>query len=340
MTTITAETIKTAAASPEQLADLLEKQYNVISRSQALKYGITEDAIHHKLKRGSWQRIVPGVYSTVTGLITVDQRHMAALLYAGEDAVITGSHAVRRHHLTCPGGNDVDVLVPESTRVKSYGYIRIQRTQRMPSAVFATKGIRFAPLARAVGDAARLMVKPEDARALVCEAVQKGRCTVEDLIADLKAGPTIGSALFRGALKELSDGIRSEAERDLKVRIDRSDLEKPMYNARLFLPDGTFLGMVDTWWQRAGVAGEVDSRQYHMSARDYSKTQARHNKIEAAGVHMLHFLPMDIKRDWPSIYMNIRDAISSGKRNPPLQIIAVPPDVKDIKAYLMTKSSE
>ena len=77
-----------------------------------------------------------------------------------------------------------------------------------------------------------------------------------------------------------------------------------MYNARLYLPDGTFLAMVDTWWQRAGVAGEVDSLQYHTSAADYAATVARRNRIEAAGAHVLQFLPKDIGPRWPAIWQH------------------------------------
>ena len=208
----------------------------------------------------------------------------------------------------------------------------------MPDSVVSTGEITFVPLVRAVGDAARLMVKPDHAKALVCEAVQKGRCSLEDLIAEWKVGPAIGSRIFRVALAELGNDIRSAAEGDLKARIERSDLEKPLYNARLYLPDGTFLGMVDGWWPRAGVGLEVDSRQYHMSREEYSQTTHRHNRIEAAGARLLHVLPADIKEKWkPTIYESIRDAIASGNRRPPLGIIAVPHDVKDVKAFLPTR---
>jgi hypothetical protein len=110
-----------------------------------------------------------------------------------------------------------------------------------------------------------------------------------------------------------------------------------MYNARLYLPDGTFLGMVDEWWPRAGVGLEVDSRQYHMSRNDYSETMHRHNRLEAAGACMLHVLPADVKEKWKStIYANLREAIANGNRRPPPEIIAVPHHVKDVKTFLQT----
>jgi len=183
-------------------------------------------------------------------------------------------------------------------------------------------------------------VRPEDVRALACATVQQANVSLKDLISELNAGPITGSGLLRAAIAELIDGVRSEAERDLKVRIDRSSLDKPMYNARLYLADGTFLCIADLWWPRAGVAGEVDSRQYHLSGKDHEYTVDRHNKMEAVGIHVLHFRPADIKPKWNDIYRNLRNAIAEGTRRPPLRIIAVPSGVTDVKAYLMAKLSE
>jgi len=265
---------------------------------------------------------------------------MAALLYAGPEAVITGAAAVRRHRLDCAGGNDIEVLVPGDSRVKGRGFVRIQRTTRLPASTFSTRSIVFAPLARAVGDAARGMRKPEEIRALVSEAIHRSRdCTVEDLIAELKAGPSAGSGLFRSSLAEIGDGIRSEAERDLKFCIDRSGLPAPMYNARLYLPDGTFLAMPDAWWPRAGVAGEVDSLRHHILAKDHAETMARRNRMEAADVRVLQFLPKDIKPKWPTHYQNLREAIANGMSRPPLPIITVPPNAPDVRPFLLTRNN-
>ena len=321
------------------LGELLEKQHHVLSRSQALDYRLTNAAIRYRLRPdGPWRKILPGVYVTTTGVVSDDQRQMAALLYAGKSAVLTGAAAVRRHRLTCAGLNEVQVLVPADVRVASRDYVRILRTWRMPENTLSTSLIRFSPLPRAVGDAARAMRRAEDVRAVVCEAVQKGPgCTLEDLVSELKAGPATGSRLFRAAIAELGDGIRSEAERDLKFLIDRTDLPAPVYNARLYRLDGTFLGMVDAWWPRAGVGAEVDSRQYHMGANDYSATMARHNRIEGAGIHLLHFIPKDIKPLWPRFAADLRNAISEGLKRPPLPIITVPADVRDVGTFLRAK---
>jgi hypothetical protein len=250
---------------------------------------------------------------------------MAALLHAGSDSVITGAAAVRRHHLTCAGLNEIDVLAPAETRVQSMGFARVIRTKRLPEKYSSTNKIRFSNLPRAVADAARGMSRMSDVRAVVSEAVQKGQCDLTELIEELDSGASAGSRRFRLALTEIGDGIRSAAEADLRTIIVRSDLERPMYNAKLFrLDDGTLLGIADAWWPRAGVVAEVDSRQYHLSAGDYEATTMRHNRMEAENLNLLHFLPSTLRTQPGTVLRDLRRAIDAGNRRAPLPIKAVP----------------
>jgi hypothetical protein len=309
----------------ERLNRVLGEQFGVVSRAQALECGVSRGRLDHLVRPGGrWQRILPGVYVINTGAVSADQRAMAALLYAGPKSLLTGAVAVRRHRLQCVGLNQVDVLVPEDVRVRSAGYVRIVRTGRMPEKSFRTQRIRFAPLARAVADATRPMNSLGDVRALVAEAVQNGRCDVASLLAELKDGPVAGSRLYRVALRECIAGSRSAAEGDLMTLITRSDLAEPMYNAELYTADGTFLGIADVWWQRAGVVAEVDSRRYHLSPADYERTVMRHNRMTAQGISVLHFLPDTVKTEPSTVIRSLRGAIRSGTARPPLLIVAKP----------------
>ena len=310
----------------QQLAGIVRGQYDVVSRSQALECGMTRSTIAYRLRAdGPWRPILPGVYLTVTGTVTPEQRETAALLYAGPHSVITGPVAVRRHTMRCAGLNVLDVLIPADVHRKSTGFVQIQRTTRMPETWYTTGPLRFTAPARAVADAARAMTRFSDVQALVCEAVQRGRCTLEELVAELNDGPTAGTRWYRRALAEVSDGIRSAAEAQLKYLIDRSDLDRPVYNADLYTLDGVFLGRPDAWFGRAGVAGEVDSREYHLRAKDYDETTRRHNRMEAAGIHVLHWLPSTIKAEPRRIIADLRAAIAAGNKCPPLPIKAIPP---------------
>jgi hypothetical protein len=303
---------------------LLPIQHGVVARWQALECGLTPRAIDYRLRRGGpWRAMLPGVYLTMTGTPTQEQREMAALLYAGSGSVITGAVAVRRHRLTCAGLNLIDVLIPADEQRASTGFVRIQRTTRMPDKVHKTGAIRFVPAHRAVADAARKMTSFGDVQAVVCAALQRKGCALPLLIGELNEGPSAGSRSLRRALAEVSDGVRSTAEADLKKLIDRSDVEKPLYNARLYTPGGDFIAKPDAWWQRAGVAGEVDSREYHMEAADYRATQMRHNRMESYGINVQHWLPSAIATESRTVLADLRRAIAAGHARPLLPIVTM-----------------
>jgi hypothetical protein len=310
-----------SACDLERFNGIVNAQYGVITRSQALRCRVTHSMISYRLRPdGPWQQILPAVYLTVTGTPTSDQRDAAALLYAGPASMLTGAVAVRRHGLTCAGLNTLDVLVPASNRRKSQGFVRLHRTTRMPERMHQTGPIRFTLLPRAIADAARDMNRFSDVEALVAQAVQRRRCSLAELACELTDGPSNGSRLLRRALAEVGSGIWSSAEGDLKRLLERSGLETPVYNALLYGDDATFLGCADLWWPRAGVAAEVDSRKYHLSPQGYANTMRRHNRMTKAGIVVLHWLRSTIKNEPDSVISDLRDAIEGGNQRPRLPI--------------------
>lgn len=318
---------KRSAFDAERLRQVLRAQHHVITRQQALLCGLPPSTLDRYIApSGRWQRLLPGVYLALTGAATQDQLEMAALLYAGPRSLITGSAAVRRHRLSPRGPNLVDVLIPWTDRRQSAGFVRVHRTRRMPARRYRIGVIRFTKAPRAVADSARSLTRFDDVRHVVCDAVQRRVCTVAELTAELAAGPAAGATLFRDALAEIGDGVRSVAEADCRILILSSDLPKPMFNARLFDANGVFIAAVDAWWPEAGVAAEVDSRAYHLSADDQDRTTERHDQLLAHGIMPLHFPPKRIKADPVGVINDLRSAIEEGSRRPPLPITALPAD--------------
>ena len=168
------------------------------------------------------------------------------------------------------------------------------------------------------------MVSLGDVRAVVAEAIQSGGCDFASLVTELSEGPVAGSRFYRMALQETSVGSRSSAEGDFMTLISRSGLPEPMYNADSSQPTVPFSALLIRGGGRAGVAGEVDSRQYHLSPRDYERTVMRHNRMAASGINLLHFLPSTIKGNPSTVIANLRGAIESGTTRPPLPIAAKP----------------
>jgi hypothetical protein len=125
----------------EALSAVLAKQHKVVSRSQAMTCGMTRDMLQRRSRpEGPWQRLPPGVYLTVTGTPTTDQRDMAALLYAGRGAVITDAAALRRHGLRAPRTDTIDVLIPAGRQRQSAGFVAVHLTTKLPPLVCVKDG--------------------------------------------------------------------------------------------------------------------------------------------------------------------------------------------------------
>ena len=72
------------------IAGLLAYQHQLITRRQALERGMTARALQYRLRTGGpWQRLLPGVFLTVTGTPTSRQLDVAALLYGGPSSLLT-----------------------------------------------------------------------------------------------------------------------------------------------------------------------------------------------------------------------------------------------------------
>jgi hypothetical protein len=202
------------------------------------------------------------------------------------------------------------VLIPATRVRQSTGFVRVHQTRRLPSLVCYAGPIQYALAARAVADAAREMQDLTSVRAVVAGAVQTRRCTVEQLEAELLAGPVRGSALLRAALEEARRGVRSVPEGELFHLIKRGRLPVPLFNPLLY--DGAEpLARPDAWWPDYAVAVEVDSRRSHLSPESWEETMRRHARMTALGILVLHFSPRQIREEPDQVLAKVRAALAS-----------------------------
>ena len=308
-----------------RLLAIIEKQDQVVSREQALRSGMSRHALAHRLRaQGPWHRLLPGVYLTVTGTPTETQRAVAAALYAGPRAVLTGAAALRFHRLPSPPSKLIDVLVPATMQRRSTGYVRLHRTARIPARVYELPCYAYATPARAAADAARWLHDLREVRAVIAGAVQGNGCDIGDLAAELRGGPVRNSALLRRVLDEVRDGIRSAPEAELRDLVRQAGLPLPLFNPRLYLPDGTFLGCPDAWWPEAGLAVEVDSRRWHFSPQDWEHTMDRHARFGAHAIVTLHFTPHQLRTEPAAAIAKMSSAYRAGITRPRLHVTALP----------------
>jgi very-short-patch-repair endonuclease len=273
---------------------------------------------------GPWQRLLPGVFLAVTGIPTRDQRETAALLYAGPASTISGSAALRRHGFRIAPTDKIDVLIPAGRRRQNSAFVVLHYTRRVPDPVCYQGPIQYVLPARAVADTARWLDSPASVRALVASAVQTRLCLIEQLAEELRIGSMQGSAHFRAAMAEVIAGIRSIIEGELRQLILQGRLPEPMFNARLLVGD-ELIAVADAWWPEFGVAVEADSKAWHLLPEHWEQTMARHARMTALGILVLHFSPGQIRSEPEKVLNLIRQALASRSGQRDLPIRALPP---------------
>jgi hypothetical protein len=127
---------------PSTLRNLARYQNGVVSRSQALRAGLTVDMIKFRVRSGRWQQIHPGVYATFTGLPGRGARLWAAVLSAGRGAVLSHETAAELHRLTDKPVDPIHVTVPRQRHVIAVSGVSLHRSAR---AVEAAQGQTYPP---------------------------------------------------------------------------------------------------------------------------------------------------------------------------------------------------
>jgi hypothetical protein len=82
------------------------------------------------------------------------------------------------------------------------------------------------------------------------------------------------------------------------------------------------LAMPDCWWPESGVAGEADSRAWHLFPDDWEQTLARHARMSSHGIIVLHITPDRIRFKRREVADEIRQALAVGRKLPQIRTIS------------------
>ena len=106
-----------SAELPTRLRGRMQCQAGMVTRKQALKAGMTSRAIGWKLQAGEWRQVHRGVYATFTGPLPRRAQLWAAVLYAGQGAMLSHQSAGELQGLVDEPDDLIHLTVPTSRRV-------------------------------------------------------------------------------------------------------------------------------------------------------------------------------------------------------------------------------
>jgi hypothetical protein len=291
----------------------------VIRRRDLLAAGVSQHTVATRCRPGGpWQLVLPGVLMLANSPPTRRQRLRAALLYAGEHAVITGVQALHEHGLTVANTEEVHVLVPTQKRKTTRGFVRVERTSRLPQAV-VFDGLPHAPSARAAVDAARTTDNPTKQRTLLLAPVHAGIRTIDQIRTELNAGSQRGTAALRALLNEPpKPTLTSTLHEGWARRVTRrTPIPPPIWHVRLYDKADQLLGIADAWWDEVALAWDFGHQRDARSA-------TRHGVFAKEGVATVRTALPDLRSNPAKVAEQLAAAFLQATRRPRPPVRAVP----------------
>jgi hypothetical protein len=274
---------------PSTLRYLAQRQNGVVSRSQAIRAGLSTDKIKFRLRSGRWRLMHRGVYATFTGVPGRGAWLWAAVLSAGPGAALSYETAAELHRLTDRPAETIHVTVPHDRRIDAVEGVSLHRSDRVVEAVQENV---YPPRTR-VEETVLDLTQAADSFDDVCGWVT--RAIARNLTDEtrLRQAMTVRLRLrWRVDLHELIGAAQSGDHSVLEFRYHR-DVERahglPESSRQVpFTKPGGRRGFRDRVYTDYGVVVELDGRLAH-PAEDQWKDKDRDNAAAAEGQQSLRY---------------------------------------------------
>ncbi|MEJ2885882.1 hypothetical protein [Actinomycetospora aeridis] len=286
----------------------------VISIDELVAMGVPERTAYRRTQEdGPWTLLAPATFLLSNGEPTYRQWEIAALVYAGEGAVLTGIGGAR--HYGIKTGDDpttVHVLIDEPRRMLSTPKIIIERTRRLPKPT-TRNGLAVAPLVRCLSDGTRRIKNLTVIAAVLSEAVRRRMVLIAALRFELETGSRKGTAAPRRVLQAVEDGVWSAAEYEAReFWRSRPDLPEIEWNVRIYDEHGRFLAIADGLVRDLGFVWQIDSVEYHFATPEQvEETLAYQRRLRAVGLHVLSTRPAQVSGDPDGLHIDVLDALAA-----------------------------
>ena len=280
---------------PSTLRNLARNQSGIVSRSQALRSGLTSDMIRFRVSSDRWRQIHPGVYATFTGKLSREARLWAAVLSAGAGAVLSHETSAELHRLIDKPTETIHVTIPVGRRVVAVEGVSLYRSAR---AVEASQPRIYPPrttIEETVLDLTQTAATFDEVCGWVTRAFARDLTDEERLHAAMMARTRLR---WRGDLHELIVAAAGGDHSVLEFRYHR-DVERahglPEPDRQVpFVTSAGRRGRRDRVYEKYGVVVELDGRLAHPT-ENQRKDKSRDNAAAAVGMQSLRYGWTEVK---------------------------------------------
>ncbi len=263
-------------------------QWGVITRHQAVERGLSPTTVSRRVRDGRWEIVHPRVYRIAGHPVSFRQRCMAAVLWAGDDAVISGVTAGRLWGLDDVTSSHVEVTVPRSRTRTPIAGVSVTATRHLDRLDIAERDrLPVTSLARTVVDLARCL-GPDSLEVALDAALRGGRTSTTAILHRAKVVAPSGRAGV-GVLRELlaeRRGGKAVSGSALETRVRRlfinAGLPVPVSQHRIH-DRGRHVARADFAYPELKLVIEVKGYRWRSGRAAWLRDAVRDSEMAARG---------------------------------------------------------
>lgn len=301
-------TLNRLRTGPSLPSVLVKKQRGIVTRAQLRSSGHTPSDVRANIDAGRWRIVLPGVVATFTGALSRQAKLRAALLYGGENAVLSHRTAAEEWRLVPTTDGPVEITVPYSnSAISQPALVVVHRSRKLEHTVVKTNPPRTR-LADTIIDCATAQATSREATNTIVDLVGRSRVTMSEMDARVGLRPPFRHrAAIRRGLALARNGLMSALEVEYLENVE--DLHGlPRGNRQTpFEVDGKTLWEDVTYdSDGAEVTVRLDGRATHAMAGVAFRDRRRDNAAEVADRARLVYGWQDVRNSPCQVAAEVR----------------------------------
>jgi predicted transcriptional regulator of viral defense system len=266
-----------------RIAGIASRRYGLIEHGAARRAGLTDAQIRHRVDRGVWERIVPGVYRIAGTPESYEHAALAAALVAGRDALVSDWTAAAFFGVGVPPVVP-HITVPKTSSARTR--VAVVHRSNVPAADRTTVGvIPCTTPARVLVDITQRAADSE-VRSATDSLLSRRATTPSEVHGSIRrAGKgRHGIPKLLDALAVWSASVRPGSPAEARLLRLLEDWRFPTPERQLEVRDegGVVIATLDLGWRAWLVGLEYQSDEFH-TPRDDAHDVGRLEAVRALG---------------------------------------------------------
>jgi hypothetical protein len=301
-------------AGEKRLVQLASKQFGVVTARNFAECEVHRGWLRRRIETGEWVRIHCGVFKLGAHQPNPDQLEMAALLAAGDGAVLSHTTAARRLGLDIPTDKLLHVTIPASRCISKFTGVKLWRSRDLIETDIAKRGpLRLTHLGRTIIDLASLL-DDRWLRAALDSALRQRKTNLAWISRALQehGQGRRGADRLRALLREYryENEVPDSVLESLGLELGRATGRKPELHWRV-LEGPRLIAEVDLAWPEVRLCLELDGWMHHGTRAAFVRDRARDRALMRLGWMVLRYTWHDLTGDRESMRRELVNAYES-----------------------------